>query len=104
MLRSLSLALALAASAASAAPTYSVVGSYKGADGGWDLLSVDSGSKRLYVAHGDAVTAVDLASGKVTDRLVGADRAHAALAIPGTREVLVTNGNSNNAAIVDGLT
>ena len=51
----------LAASAAAAPPSYSVVGSYKGADGGWDILSVDPAAHRLYVARRDSVTAVDLA-------------------------------------------
>jgi YVTN family beta-propeller protein len=50
------------------------------------------------------VTAIDLATGLVTDKLAPADRAHAALAIPGTGEVLVTNGNANNATIIDGRT
>ena len=105
MVKALSLtALLLIASAATAAPGYSVVGQIKAADGGWDLLSIDPADHRLYLAHGDAVTAVELTSGRVTDKLVPADRAHAALAIPGTHEVLVTNGNANNAQILDGRT
>ncbi len=106
MLNKLSLVpLLLAASTATAAPpSYSVVSQLKGADGGWDLLSVDSATHRLYLAHGDMVTAVDLASGTVTDKLAPAVHSHAALAIPGTNEVLVTNGNANNATIVNGGT
>lgn len=105
MLKSLSVAsLLLAASAASAAPNYSVVGSYKAADGGWDILSVDSVAHRLYVARRDSVTAVDLASGKVTDKLAPTDGGHSALAIPGTGNVLITNGTANNATIIDGAT
>ena len=107
MMRSLILtaALALAVPAfAAAPPSYRVVDQIKAADGGWDLLSVDPAGRRLYVAHGDAVTAVDLATGKVTDKLAPADRAHAALAIPGSGEVLVTNGNANTATIIDGRT
>jgi DNA-binding beta-propeller fold protein YncE len=105
MLKSVSFAsLLVAASAAVAAPNYSVIGEIKAGDGGWDLLSVDPADQRLYVAHGDAVTAVDLPTGKVTDKLAPADRAHAALAIPGTHEVIVTNGNANNAVILDGRT
>jgi YVTN family beta-propeller protein len=106
IMKSLALtALFLAAPAAAAAvPNYSVVGTIKGADGGWDLLSVDSAAHRLYIAHGDRVTAVDLATGNATDKLAPADRAHAALAIPGTGEVLVTNGTPNTATIVDGRT
>jgi YVTN family beta-propeller protein len=104
MLKSLTLASVLLATVAAAAPNYQVVEQIKGPDGGWDLLSVDPDGKRLYVAHGDAVTAIDLATGKVTDKLVAADRAHAAFAIPGTHELIVTNGNANNAVILDGRT
>lgn len=96
--------LLLAASAATAAPTYRVIGEIKSGDGGWDLLSVDPAGKRLYVARADSVTAVDLASGKVTDKLASAARGHAALAIPGTREVIVTNGTTDNVQIIDGRT
>jgi YVTN family beta-propeller protein len=107
MLKSLSLAsflLAASAAAWAATPAYRVVGAYKAADGGWDLLSVDRLDQRLYVARSDAVTAIDLASGKVTDKLAPADRGHAALAIPGTHQVLVTNGTANTATIIDGRT
>lgn len=96
--------LLLAGSAAAAVPSYSVVGTYKAADGGWDILSVDPVAHRLYVGRRDSVTAVDLKSGAVTDKLAPADGGHTALAIPGTSEVLVTNGNANNATIIDGRT
>jgi DNA-binding beta-propeller fold protein YncE len=105
MLKPLPLAVLLfAASAASAAPSYRVVGSYKAADGGWDILSVDPAAHRLYVARRDSVTAVDLDSGAVTDKLAAADGGHSALAIPGTSDVLVTNGNANTATIIGGRT
>ena len=98
-------ALVLAAAPAAAAPlAYSVVGQIRGADGGWDTLSVDPVHQRLFVARSDAIMAVDLRTGRVTDKLVPADRAHAALAIPGTSEVLSTNGNANTAVIFDGGT
>jgi YVTN family beta-propeller protein len=105
MLKPLSFAsLVLAGSAAAAVPSYSVVGAYKAADGGWDILSVDPVAHRLYVARRDSVTAVDLASGTVTDKLAPTDGGHSALAIPGTGDVLVTNGTANTATIIDGHT
>jgi len=73
-------------------------------DGGWDLLSVSSSDQRVYIAHGDRVSAVDLASGKATDKLSAGQRVHAALAIPGTHEVLSTNGETNTATLFDGRT
>jgi YVTN family beta-propeller protein len=98
------IALLCCSSIAWAAPAYRVSGEIKGPDGGWDLLSVDPLGHRLYLARGDAVMAVDLASGAVADKLAPAARAHAALAIPGTHDVLVTNGASDTATIIDGRT
>jgi len=104
MLKIIASLAVLAAIPASAAPHYSVVGQYRGADGGWDLLSVDPDTHRLYVARGDGVMAVDLETDESVDSLVPAQRAHAALAIPNTGEVIVTNGGANTAVIVDGAT
>ena len=96
-------ALALVPGSASAqTPTYRVVETIRGADGGWDLTSVDPVAHRLYVARSEAIMAVDLRSGKTTDAIVSAQRGHAALAIPGSRDVLSTNGSSNTASLFDG--
>ena len=76
-MRKLLLALsvaALAQSAPSLAQEYRVVAQLPAGDGGWDLLSVDPADQRLYVAHGDGVTAIDLRS-RHSDR---PDRAGAA--------------------------
>src|SRR6476469_4449473 len=104
------LALALALLATSAAPTsmpelhYKIVAQLPAGDGGWDLLSVDPADQRLYVAHGDGVTAIDLRSGAAIDHIVSGKRVHAALAIPGTHDVISTNGETNTAVLFDGRT
>jgi YVTN family beta-propeller protein len=104
MLKSLPLATLLLASTTSAAATYRIVDQIEGPDGGWDILSVDPAAHRLYVGRRDSVTAVDLTSGQVTGKLAPADGGHSALSIPGTGEVLVTNGNANNVTIIEGRT
>ena len=96
--------LALVAAAPAAAQSYHVAGQLRAGDGGWDLASVDPVAQRLYVARPDGVTAIDLRTGKGMDRIVPAQRAHAALAIPGTHDVLATNGESNTATLFDGIT
>ena len=99
-------AAALLASAAVAAPSphYHVVAELAAGDGGWDLLSVAPADQRLYVAHGDRVSAFDVRTGATTDKLAVGQRVHAALAIPGTHDVLSTNGESNTAILFDGRT
>ena len=101
----LAAAAAAAASAVSAAPlTYHVAGQLPAGDGGWDLASVNPVDQRLYVARSDGVTAVDLRTGRVTDKIVAGQRVHAALAIPRTHDVLATNGETNTATLFDGRT
>src|SRR5206468_1289955 len=85
----------MAAGAAQA--RYHVVAQLPAGDGGWDILSVDPVDQQLYIGRPDGVTAIDLRTGKATDRIVQGQRVHAALAIPGTHEVISTNGESNNA-------
>lgn len=93
-----------AAALAAASPAYHVVAQLPAGDGGWDIASVDPVDQRLYVGRTDGVTAIDLRTGKATDRIVPGERVHAALAIPGTHEVVSTNGGSNTATLFDGRT
>ncbi len=103
-LLALALFTGVAAPALAADPLYKVVAQLSAGDGGWDALSVDPADQRLYVAHGDGVTAIDLRTGHATDKIVPGQRVHSALAIPGTHEVLSTNGETNNALLFDGRT
>ncbi len=98
--------LAVSAAPPAAAPqvNYKIISKLTAGDGGWDLLSVAPDDQRLYVAHGDGVTAIDLRTGKATDKIVTGQRVHAALAVPGTHDVLSTNGETNNALLFDGRT
>ena len=96
--------VALAQAAPSVAQQYRVVAQLPAGDGGWDLLSVDPVDQRLYIGRPDGVTAIDLKTGKATDRIVPGQRVHAALAIPGTHDVISTNGATNNALLFDGRT
>jgi DNA-binding beta-propeller fold protein YncE len=89
--------------AAPASPGYHLAGQIHGPDGGWDLASVDPAAHRLYVAKADGVMAVDLRTGAVTPNIVRTQRGHAAFVIPGTHDVISTDGNANRATIFDGL-
>jgi len=73
-------------------------------DGGWDLLAVDPASHRLLVARSDGVTAVDLADGKVTGRLVPGARLHAVVPVPGTGLALATAGGTDSAILFESAT
>jgi DNA-binding beta-propeller fold protein YncE len=103
LLAALALCGSLAALRAEMAPqkSFAIVQRFKGPDGAWDYLSVDSSAHRLYVARSYGVLSVDLASGAVTDKLVDGAGVHGVLPLTGGR-VVSSNGKSNNALIFDG--
>jgi DNA-binding beta-propeller fold protein YncE len=66
-----------------------------------DYASIDGVSRRLYVARGFGVTAVDLDTEKVTRQLVAGQHVHAVIPLPGGR-ALSTNGDTDTATLFDG--
>ncbi len=80
-----------------------VIGAIAGPDGGWDYASVDADARKLYVAHGDAVMAIDLDSGKVEPKSMEGKGLHAVLPLPHGR-LLTTNGGNNTATLFDSAT
>ena len=79
-----------------------VVAHLAGPDGGWDLATVDPDTRRLYLAHGSVVTAVDLDTGKVTPELIHGVRLHDVVGIKGTGRAASTNGDPNTVTIFEG--
>lgn len=94
-------ALSLALVAAAPAPSYEIAGSIAGPDGGWDYASVDPTAHTLYVAHGEAVMAVDLASGNAVRSLGTIAKAHAVVPIPGTATLLVSSAHDDTVRLLD---
>jgi YVTN family beta-propeller protein len=70
-------------------------------DARFDYAAIDAASRRLYVARGFGVTAIDLDTDQVTRQLVAGQHVHAVVPLPGGR-VLSTNGDSDTATIFDG--
>ena len=68
-----------------------------------DYASIDGVSRRLYVARGFGVTAVDLDTEQMIRQLVAGQHVHAVIPLPGGR-ALSTNGDSNTATLFDGKT
>jgi DNA-binding beta-propeller fold protein YncE len=91
------------AALAAEAPKLAVAATIPGPDGGWDYAAVDAEARRLYVARGDGVMAVDLDSGKVTPRLVEGKRLHSVLLLADGK-ALSTNGGDNTATLFEAAT
>jgi hypothetical protein len=54
-------------------------------DARFDYAAIDGASRRLYVARGFGVTAVDLDTARVTRQLVAGQHVHAVVPLPGGR-------------------
>src|SRR5258706_9335122 len=95
--------LAAAATMAIAAGTgYHVIKEIKiGGDGGWDYLTMDSASRRLYVSHATHVVVVDPDAGKVVGDIPDTPGVHGIALVPGLNRGFVSNGRGNNVTIFD---
>ncbi len=92
------LAVALLATAADA---QTVVKRIAVPDGGWDYVSFDPASNRVFIGRGDGVLTVDTATGKVVPQLVAATRTHAALALGDTGMGAVTSTAAGGVILFD---
>lgn len=96
------LPITAALTAAAPAPKYGIVGRIAGPDGaGWDYAQVDPAAHRLYVAHGDAVTVIDLSQPKDVHSIGAIEHGHAVLPIPGSSIVLVASGHDASVRLID---
>ncbi len=109
LLASVSVAMLAVAGCATAqsAPNASglkVVERIAGPDGGWDYASFDAARRRVYVAHGMQVTAIDADTGAVTASFASGNHLHAVTPIPGSDRLLTTNSGDNTAKILNART
>jgi len=87
----------LAQSATAATPDYTVLNKYTiGGPGGWDCLSVDPATHRLYIARNDRVLVVDTEVGKLMATIPSMDGAHGIALAPALRRGFVANGRAGS--------
>jgi DNA-binding beta-propeller fold protein YncE len=67
-------------------------------DARYAFASIDAAARRLYVARGFGVTAIDLDSDHVIRQLVAGDHVHAVIPLPDGR-ALSTNGDADTATL-----
>jgi DNA-binding beta-propeller fold protein YncE len=72
-----------------------------GGDGGWDYLSVDPASHRLYVSHATKVVVIDTATDKVVGEVADTPGIHGFVVAPALGRGFSSNGRENKASIVD---
>ena len=102
-LAALSLLGILATAHADAAkPSYRVAATYKLAgDGGWDYLTLDSPSHRLYIARGKTIQVMDTQTGALVGELPGLDGAHGVALDSNAHRAYASSGRNNQVIVFD---
>jgi DNA-binding beta-propeller fold protein YncE len=98
----LCLSAALPLWAVAATPDYKLAGTVPiGAPDRWDYVVLDPPGARAYVAHGDGVTVVDIASGRVTGTIASGGASHGALVLPALDKGYVDDGKAGTVLVFD---
>ncbi|HYA25730.1 MAG TPA: YncE family protein [Terriglobales bacterium] len=90
----------LAASAVAA--DYHLINTYKlGGEGGWDYLSLDSSSRRLYISRATHVMVIDVDTGKSVGDIPDTPGVHGIALAPELGRGFVSNGREGTVTIFD---
>ena len=88
--------------AAMPAATYAVQQRHLlGGGGGWDYLSLDPATHRLFIARNDRVMVVDIGSGKLITEIPGMNHAHGVALALAQHRGYVSNGQGNSVSVID---
>ena len=95
-------ALLLFAAASPAPPKYHVARHIPlGGEGGWDYLTIDSPSHRLFISRGDHVVVLDVETAKVVGEIPKTDGVHGIAIARDLHRGFVSNGRLNTVTIFD---
>jgi YVTN family beta-propeller protein len=72
-----------------------------GGEGGWDILTIDPATNRLYLSHSTKVVVVDLNKNAVSGEIADTPGVHAFVAVPEMQRGFSSNGKESKASIVD---
>jgi len=90
----------LAASAVAA--DYHLINTYKlGGEGGWDYLTIDSSSRRLYISRATHVMVIDVDTGKSVGDIPDTPGVHGIALAPELGRGFVSNGREGTVTIFD---
>jgi YVTN family beta-propeller protein len=90
------------ASAVFGAPEYKFIKEIPiGGEGGWDILTVDSAARRLYLSHATKVVVVDLEKDSIAGEIPDTPGVHGFMPVPEFQRGFSTNGKENKSSVVD---
>jgi YVTN family beta-propeller protein len=70
-------------------------------DGGWDYLTVDEATNRLFVSHGTRVQVVDLSSGKLVGTVYDLKRVHGIAIAQDLNKAYISCGEDSSVVVID---
>lgn len=83
-------------------PGYHVIKKlHLGGDGGWDYLTVDSASRRLYISRSTHVMVVDIDTDKLVGDIPDTPGVHGIALAPDLKRGFISNGRADTATIFD---
>lgn len=74
-----------------------------GGEGGWDYVTVDAATQRLFVTRSTHTQIIDAVSGKVLGDIPGQKRSHGVAIVPRLNRGFITDGGGSGAIIVFNL-
>jgi DNA-binding beta-propeller fold protein YncE len=72
-----------------------------GGEGGWDLLTIDTAARRLYLAHATKVVVVDLAKEAIAGEIADTPGVHGFAVAPELQRGFSSNGKEAKTSVVD---
>lgn len=88
--------------AGQATSTYKLAQQYAlGGTGGWDYVSLDAASHRLFIARDDRVMVADTASGKLFQEIPGMQHVHGVALVSDLQRAYASNGHGNDVSVID---
>jgi DNA-binding beta-propeller fold protein YncE len=72
-----------------------------GGDGGWDYLTVDAASRRVFISRGTHVAVVDADSGKVVGDIPGTEGVHGIALAPELKKGFTSNGRAGTVTVFE---
>jgi YVTN family beta-propeller protein len=90
------------AATTAAVPAYHVVKTIAvGGDGGWDCLTLDASTHRLYVARSSRVQVVDVEKGALVGEIANTPGVHGVAIVSALHRGFTSNGGDNTVSVFD---
>src|SRR3981081_679393 len=77
------------------------LGAAPGGKGYFDYVTVDSGARRVYLAHGAEVKVIDADNYSVVGAVTGLKRCHGVVVLPELGKGFITDGEGANVTVFD---